>query len=206
MAVSQAAFEALQPTPYSQARPYLRTGDILLFNSHNLGSDIIEYFTHSLWCHAAMVFRMDEIKRVFILESVDTYGVRMMPLSVKLNGNDANMKPYPGKVLVGRHADASDFANLDKVSSMTQFALDRLGSPYDMRELVEIGARIGAGLVGLKLPDVVTAKHAFICSEYVAACYQELGITLRPDNEGFLAPADIANDPKIEAIYSMVGD
>ena len=204
MAVPQSAFEALPVTPYSTARPNLRTGDLLLFNSHSVGSDIIEYFTHSLWCHAAFVFRMDDIDRVFILESVDTYGVRMMPLSVKMNGNDANMQSYPGKVLVARHQDASLFDNLNKVGAMTKFALDRLGSPYDMKELVEIGPRIGAGMVGMTLPTVVTPKHAFICSEYVAACYQQMGIKLVEDKEGYLAPADIANDPKVTAAYSMV--
>ncbi len=40
----------------------------------------------------------------------------------------------------------------------------------------------------------------------MAKCYQELGILLAPDTEGFLAPADIADDPKIPPVLSIRHD
>jgi hypothetical protein len=37
-------------------------------------------------------------------------------------------------------------------------------------------------------------------------CYQTLGLTIRPDKEGFMAPADIASDANIDGVYSIVPD
>ena len=79
-------FEAMKPIPYSQARPKLRTGDILLFHSTGLGSLATEYFTHSLWCHAAFVWCLPDVQRVLLLESMDKIGVRVMPMSTRING------------------------------------------------------------------------------------------------------------------------
>jgi hypothetical protein len=73
MAVSTAQFNALPPTTYGAARSRLRTGDIVLFHSSGIPSELIEHFTDSLWCHAAIVWNVaPPADRVMLLESVDT--------------------------------------------------------------------------------------------------------------------------------------
>ena len=206
MAVSTAEFDAMQPVPYSQARGRLRTGDILLFHSLGLPSLTIEHFTNSLWSHAAFIWCLEDIERVLLLESVDTYGVRCLALSNRINGSSAAPEPYPGKLLVARHADFPYPADPRKVGAMTQFAIDRLGYPYGTGDLVRIGMRIAAGLAGITLPGELQPRNGYVCSEYVANCYAAMDINLAPDKEGFMAPADIAADPKVRAVLSLCPD
>lgn len=206
MAVTSQEFLAMEPVPYSQIRPQLRTGDILLFHSTAMTSGVIEHFTDSLWCHAAMVWNLQQIDRVMLLESVDTYGVRAVRLSSKINGCPPSPAPYPGNLLVARHADLGQGMSDAQAHAMTDFAVDRLGYPYSPTELVQIGLRIAAGLVGEKLPGALSPKNAYVCSEYVASCFAAIDIQLQPDPQGFMAPADIARDPKVQALYSITHD
>ena len=89
---------------------------------------------------------------------------------------------------------------------MTRVALERLGYPYSPMELVKIAERIAAGLAHRLVPGQLQENTRYICSEYVAACYQAIGITIRPDKQGFIAPADIASDPKVNAVLSLAPD
>jgi hypothetical protein len=205
MAVTKEQFDALTPVPYLKARDDMRTGDILLFHSDNLGARAIEYFTDSLWCHAAFVLVLKDIDRIFLLESVDKIGVHMMPLSLKLNGMPARPNPYPGKLLLARY---KDFPSEDsaKVGEMTKVALDRLGYPYSMEELARIAHRIALRMIGRFIPGSLEESDRFICSEYVAMCYDAMGIKLQPDKDGFMAPGDIANDPNIYAVHALTHD
>lgn len=206
MAVTTDQFQAIPVTPYSQARPHLRTGDILLFHSTALGSEIIELGTCSLWSHAAFVWQLADIDRVILLESMDTVGVRAMPMSTRINGCAAQPTPYQGGLLVLRHQDFPEHPNPAKVREMTQFALDRVGFPYSFWELHRIAVRIALGLAGKIVTGRLDPKNQFICSEYVAKCYEAIGVKLAPDKEGFIAPADIANDPKVFRLYSLRPD
>ena len=207
MAVTTEQFNALRPTPYSQARPQLRTGDIVLFHSSGIPSELIEHFTDSLWCHAAIVWNVrPPTDRVMLLESVDTFGVRALRMSSKINGCPPSPAPYGGKLLVARHRELAEGMSDAQAHDMTGFAVDRLGYPYSPIELVRIGLRIAAGLAGEALPGTLSPKNAYVCSEYVAGCFQAVGIDLVPDKEGFIAPADVANDPNVDALFSLVPD
>lgn len=46
----------------------------------------------------------------------------------------------------------------------------------------------------------------FICSEYVAKCFEEVGILIPWDGAGYWAPGDIAADPKVEAVAQFAID
>ena len=205
MAVTTAEFEALVPLPYTEARKLMRTGDILLFHSSGLAPGAIEHFTHSLWSHAAFVWNMEDIDRVLLLESVDTYGVRATALSNQVNGSPAS-KPYPGKLLLARHSEFPYPAAPAQIGLMTRFAIDRLGYPYAVMDLVKIGMRIAAGLLHQNLPGHLEPQNAYVCSEYVAKCYEAMGIVLAPNDAGFMSPADIANDPKVSAVCAVTQD
>ena len=89
---------------------------------------------------------------------------------------------------------------------MTQFALDRVGFPYSFQELHQIAIRIALGMAGHVETGRLDPNNQFICSEYVAKCYEVMGIKLAPDIEGFIAPADIAADPNVEGVFSLKPD
>ncbi len=206
MAITTDEFKAMEPIKYEMVRPDLRTGDVLLFHSTGLGSQVIEAATHSLWSHAAFIWRLDDIDRVMLLESMDTVGVRMMPMSTRVDGCAAAPDAYHGRLLVLRHADLPEKVDPVKVRAMTQFALDRVGYPYSFHELHQIALRIALGMAGRIVTGRIEQDKEFICSEYVAKCLEAIGIRIAPDKEGFIAPADIADDPKMEPLYSILPD
>ena len=206
MAISTDAFKAMPLMKYSDARESLRTGDILLFHSLTFGSQLTEVFTDSLWSHAAFIWRLADVDRVMLLESIDTVGVRMMPMSTRIDGCAAAPTPYNGGLLVLRHPDLPDSIDPAKLKAMTQFALDRVGYPYSHTELNEIMFRIALGLAGQAVGGRLDPQNQFICSEYVAKCLDTIGIEIAPDKEGYIAPADIANDPKVIGLFSLQPD
>lgn len=206
MAVSADEFLAMPTISYSEIRPQLRTGDIALFHSIALGSKLIEFGTHSLWSHAAFVWCLPEVDRVMLLESMDTVGVRAMPMSTRVNGCTASPTPLQGKLLIARHDDFPDPPGREKLNALTQFALDRVGFPYSFQELHKIALRIALGMAGKIVTGRLQSPDGFICSEYVAKCYDAIGIELAADKEGFIAPGDIANDPKVRGVFSLRPD
>ncbi len=206
MAVTTEQFKALPLTRYSDAREELRTGDILLFHSLGMGSQLTEFFTDSLWSHAAFIWRLADVDRVMLLESMDTVGVRMMPMSTRINGCAAAPEAYAGGLLVLRHADLPDTIDPEKLRAMTQFALDRVGYPYSHDELNQIMFRIALGLAGKLVTGRLDPQNQFICSEYVAKCLEVIGADIAVDKEGYIAPADIANDPKVRSLFSLQPD
>jgi len=206
MAITTDEFKAMPVQAYSDVRESLRTGDILLFHSLTFGSELTEYFTQSLWSHAAFIWRLADVDRVMLLESIDKVGVRMMPMSTRIDGCAAAPVAYNGGLLVLRHPDLPETIAPEKLKAMTQFALDRVGYPYSQDELDQIMIRIGLALAGQIVTGRLDPQNQFICSEYVAKCLDTIGIEIAVDKEGYIAPADIANDPKILGLYSLKPD
>jgi hypothetical protein len=179
---------------------------ILLFHGGTAPDDMIEYFTGSPWCHSGMIWRIDAIARVMLLEAVDKFGVRSTRLSRTVNGFQGVSPPYPGRLLVARHSQLPFPLLNDRATAMMDYALDHLGFPYANQEIVEIAERIGAHLADLVLPGVVSSSTSFICSQYVAECLRAAGVTFAFNKEGFIAPADIADNPAVEAVCGLTHD
>ena len=66
--------------PYSEVRAKLRSGDLLFTSGDYLVSKAIQKVTGSPWSHVGIVFRLDSIDRMLLLESVEDMGVRFAPL------------------------------------------------------------------------------------------------------------------------------
>ena len=88
--------------------------------------------------------RLDEIDRVMVLESVESIGVRTVPLRKYLIDYDNRGNPYPGGIAIARHEDFSILANSKKLRQFGQFAVDLFGYPYDKDEILKIASRIVA--------------------------------------------------------------
>lgn len=200
-------------TPYAAARALIRNGDIALFDGNEPFSKLIETFTDGPFGHVGFVWRMDDIDRVMLLESVDQLGVRLIPLSTKVNGNgtDAN-KPYTGQLVIARHQDFPEgiadptHPDNDRFRLMTRFAVDRVGCPYSARDIAGIAARILEGFAGRVEAHDLVPDGSYICSEYAYECYRQIGIDIAYSPEKFIAPNDFARDPKVGFIAQVGPD
>jgi hypothetical protein len=205
MTVPNDIFKTMAPVSYDAARPKIQNGDIALFSGKNGFGPVIEEFTDSPFCHVGFIWRMDDIDRIMLLESVEVVGVRMLPLSSKVTGGLSG-KPFDGNILVARHADfpsPDSDGFLDKFRDMTEFAVDRLGCPYDPVEIAAIAMQIGAGMLNLEFPEHLKPTNAYICSAYADICYRKIGIEIARARPDFIAPADFARDPKVSAIAAI---
>ena len=195
MAIPDNIFETMAPEPYETVRDKLRSGDLLLFSGPAFMSKMIEWATGSPWSHVGFVLRLGEIDRVLVLEAVPV-GARSVALSSLIQGN-TSFKPFDGRLLIARHVNFPGEPGAPRLKAMSQFAVDRFGAPYANMELVGIGMRIFLGWFNIKLPPPKHSSKAFICSEYAARCYKEIGIEIAWNGKGFIAPADFADDPNV---------
>lgn len=204
MTVPDSVLQDLAPRPYSVLRPQIRDGDLMLCSAHDLGSRAIRWATQSVWSHVAIAFRLEALDRVLILEAVQTIGVRAVPLSDFIARTSSGTHPYPGKIIIARHRDLDHAADGRGVMlRMQAFAFDHLGAKFSNTENVKIALRIALGRFALRLPDRLAPNEAYICSEYVAGCYESVGLSIQWDGRGFMAPSNIANDPRVEAVAQI---
>ena len=191
---------ALPPRPYIEVRGEIRDGDLLMCSAHDFGSRLIRWATRSVWSHCAIAFRMPDIDRVMCLECVERLGVRAVPLSDFVRRTSSGIEPYPGRIVLARHPAIAARDGATPMKAMSGFAFDRLGRAFSRREVAKIGLRILLGRFDIRLPGAVAADDEYICSEYVARCFEQVGIAIPWDGLGFVAPGDFALDPAITAV------
>ena len=68
--LQRADAERLPLQSYSTVRPDLKSGDLLFASGNYTISQLIRRFTKSAWSHVGIVFKIDAIGRVLLLESV----------------------------------------------------------------------------------------------------------------------------------------
>lgn len=182
---------ALPVTAYADLRSQLRTGDLLFASGKYAVSNLVRNFTHSLWCHVAMVLQLPAIERVLLLESVERIGVRVIPLSKYLDDYDDAGKPYDGAIVLARVAGIT--AEIAK--KLAQFGADELGRPYNQEEIAAL-ADPGAFPIG----KVSQRDRTYVCSELVQACFRHAGFEFRNDDKGFISPENIWTDERVSLL------
>ena len=181
--------KALSITPYQELRTKLKSGDLLFASGDYLVSKAIQKMTDSPWSHVGIVFKLDSIDRMLLLESVEDMGVRFAPLSKYLNDYESR-KPYKGRVVIGRCSDVDQGI----VTGLAKFGIDELTRPYDKDEIAKILARITLG-IGKKERD-----REYICSELVYECFYSAGREFVYDTRGFISPENIWVDKKVSLV------
>jgi len=200
MTVPTNIFDVMPARPYEDLRPKIQNGDILLFSGTERFSRLIQWATHSPWSHVGFIFKLPQLDRLMILQSVTGAGVSTVSLSGLVNGSGSHQAPYAGRLLIARHADFASLVSNPKLREMSAFAVDRFGSPYATSEILKVMLRIGAGWLHLRLPPLMQPDDEYICSEYAAACYAKIGVKIEWDGLGFIAPADFAWDTKVSPV------
>jgi hypothetical protein len=89
------------------------------------------------------------------------------------------------------------------MQKMSEFAFQRLGDRFAGVEILKIMLRILLGRLDIRLPPSLGPDDEFICSEYVAKCFESIGAPIPWDGLGFIAPADIAADPAVRAVAQI---
>lgn len=181
--------KALPVLPYLDVRAKLKSGDILFTSGDYLISKAIQKMTESPWSHVGIVFRLDSIDRILLLESVEDMGVRFAPLSKYLKDYE-NGKPYKGQAVLARCKDMTS----ETIGVLSTFGIDELTQPYDKDEIAKIMARITLG-IGRKERD-----REYICSELVYECFARAGKEFAFNPKGFISPEDIWVDEKLSLI------
>lgn len=204
MAIHPDVLQTLKPQSYAEIRKAVRDGDVLLCSATDDVSRLIRWATKSPWSHVAIAYRLDEIDRVMVLECVEKIGVRAVPLSTFISRTSSGTHPYPGRILLARHAGMGAKSRAKPWKKIAGFAFDRLGDRFSIGEVLKIALRIAiSGVHRGKLHPSLGPKDEFICSEYVARCLKTVGVEIAWDGRGFVAPADIANDPRVEAVAQI---
>jgi hypothetical protein len=201
MAIAVTEFPGVETVDYDTLRPEIRSGDILLCSGSAVISRLIQQVTGSVWSHVAFVIRLDSLERVMVLESVESAGVRTIPLSHYVRRYTPDGKGYPGRLLLARHRRVQELTPR-VLNQMSRFSVDRFGSPYDRQEMLRIVARIVQQPLGLD-DEMVRRNREYICSEYAWECYAAIGIEIESDPRGFVAPKDFARCPEIEAVAEI---
>lgn len=195
--------KTLKPQSLTALAPHIHDGDILLCSGHDAFSRLIGWSTKSPWTHVAVAYHWPSLGRIMVFEAVAKIGVRTVPMATFLRQSSSGVTPYPGKIVLARHADfakAHGRGDSPAARKFADFAVDKFGQPFSGREVAKIGLRICLGRFERHMPRSLGPQDEFICSEYIARCFAAVGIEIEWDKLGFIAPADFANDPKIEAI------
>jgi hypothetical protein len=190
-------FPNLTTERYQQLRREIKSGDILLCSGNAAFSNMIKQVTKSVWSHVAFILRLDSINRIMVLESVESIGVRAVPLSNYVFDYNGTGKGYPGRLMLARHRDVRQ----ENIAKLSKTATDLLGYPYNTEEIVRIATRIGLSTLGLnKAEKDAPPQREFICSEYAYRCFESIGVTVDYNALGFIAPTDFARCPKVETL------
>lgn len=187
------AIRHLPVAPYKELRRELRSGDLLFTSGEYPISRLIRRFTESPWSHVGIVFRVEAIDRVLLLESVESIGVRFAPLSKYLT-DYAGGKPYAGCAVIARCEGIGERA----VERIAAHGTDQLTRSYDREEIVAIAARIALG--GGKR----RADEAYICSELVHECFARAGCEFAYDPRGFVSPENLWRDSRVALLSRML--
>lgn len=186
---------------YDEARPLIRSGDILFCSGQSAMSQMIRAATGSVWSHVGALLCAEAIGRILCFESVESIGVRVVPLSFYIHGYIQPGKGYPGRLFLARHA-AMDWADPTRLQTFSQAAVDHLGRAYDTKEIAGIALRIVAQKLGYPLPPRAP-DGVFICSEWLAQWLEGLGIAAPYNTGGYLAPDDWANSPEVTFLCEL---
>lgn len=205
MSLSVKKFPARRVDDYDRIRPEIRSGDILMCAGSGWFSKMIQRATGSVWSHVAFIMRLEPIDRVMVLESVEPIGVRTVPLRKYLVDYDSKGNAYPGGLVLIRHRQLEKKSDSDTLQKFGQFAVDLFGYPYDRYEIAKIAARIASAKIPFSREEQkeLQPDREYICSEYVWECYREIGIRIKHDPKGFVAPSDFAAAPDMELTHVL---
>jgi len=176
---------------YQELRDTLKNGDMLLCKGNSLFSKLIRYGTKSEFSHIGIIYKDEFLDRILVYESVETIGVRCVPLSKYLYNYDNKGNGYNGELSIYRH---NDYNKINIKLSM-QFIVNLLGFAYDNIMILKIATKI---IFNCKWD--FSQNKLFICSEFAEKFFKENNILIQRNTNNFIVPGDFNNDKNIKLI------
>lgn len=177
---------------YDTLRPQLQTGDLLLSSGDFWISRLVRRLTNCPYSHVGFVVRVEQFDRVFVVESVELYGVRFFRLSqYGPRGVYSGQRPYRGKALIASWQP--DFLSDEKRLELAQCVMDLIMHKYDYREIV-----INGLCLFLKVRNRRHNNSAYTCAELVDHVFSCCGLPFDKGPSGIASPLCIAAHPKLQ--------
>lgn len=190
--MATAKFNKVSTYHYNDIKKEIKAGDILFCSGKYVFSKLIRYLSDSLFTHVGIVFPLQG--QTMVLESEVLIGVRAVTIADYLENYNNTNRPYKGDLYLGRHN-----ATVDQKTAFSLFnhASNMLSQRYDYLELAQIVLRLIAK----------TGRHqendAYVCSDFVAACFKKIGVQFPKDEKGFIFPEHIASDPSVTPLFKV---
>ncbi len=180
---------------YHELHSTIQDGDILMYSGEDDVSKIIRKATQSMWSHVGILFRIEPWGRVMLLESIESRGVHLIPLSRYIQNieREEEEEEFFARLVIARHRHLKP----EKLHALVNFGIDLITRPYDLDEIHRIFERLQTGEGKLE------RDRAYMCSELVYECYLKAGISLNHHPFGFVTPEDIWLDKNVEGIAEI---
>ena len=209
-------FDALSVVTYAELRGRICDGDLLFCGGNFAFSKAIRYLSGcSLVSHVGIVYWWND--RLMVLESVETDGVRMVPVSQYLTNYENTAKAYSGRLYLARdrrlvqplqegvQAIGKEAllqlpqSSNPKIDELLGRAATLLNKKFSFKDVLLF---FWQGITGrLQYVD----NDEFLCSEFVAKCFAGVGILYAGDGRGFVAPEHIAASDHVEVLVEIRG-
>lgn len=155
----------------------VKSGDLLFFSGRRVFSRVIQLWTRSRWSHVGMAVRFDQ--DLYVLESLECVGVRLVPLSVWLQ--------WPGDIAIGK--TCLEQHDRDR---LVRIGLQHLGERYaSPRQFLRSFSIVWSRLSRHWRLAADTSSSRWLCSEFVAYLLRSVGYLL-PDEPARISPARLA--------------
>lgn len=141
------------------------------------------------------------IDRPLLLESKWRQGVWGVSLSRYVNDWNDSGRPYSGNLLIACHFALDDSSN-DALTLFASKLVTILGRPYMLRNVLRMGLRELAVLIGVRFRRL-QPKKTIVCSEYIFQAYTRRGIHIPWNAQGSILPSDIAAHPKVSLLCRL---
>ncbi len=182
---------------YPLLRDTIEAGDLLFYAGDDDISMLIREVTKSIWSHIGIIFKIENLDRILLLESVESFGVRLIPISRYIKGVGEDMEQNEAKpnarLVIARHTKLTEA----HIRALINFGLDQIAQPYDLEEIRRIMQRIRTG-EGKAVRD-----RAYMCSELVFECFDAVGLGFEYNPLGFISPQDIWASEDVKVIAEI---
>lgn len=201
-------FDVLPSMAYQDLRNRIHNGDLLFCGGQFAFSKTIRYLSGcSKVSHVGIVYWWND--RLMLLESVETDGVRIVPVSQYVGNYENTEKPYNGRLYLARdqrlfrppenEVDLARSIRNPKVEQLLATAASLLNKKFSFKDVLVFFLQGNTGR--FQHED----NEEFLCSEFVARCFAGVGIDYPGDGRGFVAPEHIAMSEHIEVLVEIVG-
>lgn len=207
--------------PYSEARSYIKEGDVLLFRGKKWYSYIIKKFTKSSYSHAALASWHNGSDEPPILELIEFHAMTGGAISQL----SRSVKKYSGTIDIYRPSrkaqtikwnvkrQEAEVINIEfDGKKLTRTMRMLAGLPYGIMKIIlmaqkyAIFARLFGNIEKME-DDTQETVSAPVCSTSVAHCFNSVGYDLVKNKaDKWTEPGDLACSPSLNYLFTLEFD